>query len=83
MRLPLIISTFLLFGCVQTKITNPAPSTKNFENIDKNGDSLVSKSEYQSHLNTVYDIDGPIMWVSIIIGSVVLVNFIISYLSKK
>ena len=83
MRLSLIISTLLLFGCAQSKTTNPEPSPKNFENIDKNGDSLVSKSEYQSHLNTAYDIDGPIMWISIIIGSVVLVNFVISYLSKK
>jgi hypothetical protein len=74
----------LSFGCVKSKVAkNPPPAPSNFQDIDKNGDSLVSESEYQSHLNTAYDIDGPIMWISIIIGSVVLINFIISYLSKK
>jgi hypothetical protein len=83
MKFLLITLTFLLFGCAKSRNENPAPSPKNFENIDKNGDALVSKSEYQSHLNTSYDIDSPIMWTFVIIGSVVFINFMTSYFSKK
>ena len=69
-------------GCALKQNGNPPP-VREFKNLDKNKDSVISLQEYGNYGIQSYDYAGPIMWISVLLITVFLITCTISFLSKK
>ena len=78
----LTLSSLFCTGCAIKEKSNPAP-TQDFENLDKNNDSVISMQEYGNLAIQSYDYIGPAIWVGVIIGTAILATVAISLISKK
>jgi hypothetical protein len=84
----LFFITFLLCSCSVGKVFKPNPTpapavSSEFDNLDKNNDSMISISEYQGLSPEPYDYEGPVMWFSIILFFVFLFSFVLAYIINR
>jgi len=69
-------------GCALKQNGNPPP-VKEFKNLDKNKDSVISLQEYNDVAVQSYDYLGPAIWIAVLLGAVFLIVAIVSFVSKK
>ena len=74
--------TLLCTGCALKQNGNPPPA-KEFKNLDKNKDSVISLQEYNDVAVQSYDYLGPAIWIAVLLGAVFLIVAIVSFVSKK
>lgn len=79
---------FLLCSCSVNKVYKPNPTPKpvissEFNNIDKNNDSMISVVEYLDLKSAPYDYEGPAMWFSVILFFVFLFSSVLAYIINK
>tara|TARA_R110001599_G_scaffold129199_4_gene303443 strand:- start:1924 stop:2190 length:267 start_codon:yes stop_codon:yes gene_type:complete len=84
----LFFITFLLCSCSVGKIFKPNPTpapavSSEFDNLDKNNDSMISISEYQGLSPEPYDYEGPVMWFSVILFFVFLFSSVLAYIINR
>ena len=65
---------------------NPTPEpsvSSEFNDIDKNNDSMISIGEYQGLNPEPYDYEGPVMWFSFILFFVFLFSSVLAYIINR